>query len=360
MPRPGGAGRPEASGRYDLVPGDEGYDALADLWSRLARPCSMLATVSALTGLSRPATGELLGSVVATSPEAERLLDELPRTIRSLATAIDAQAERCIGELRGPVLWSETLSARASSFGDPDLYICATPSRAYDIDQNRVLVAALLAVRDAARDAVEHTGGHQRYQEAEVRAAIRNGNDAARFVEHPSLARVKRSKPTPRALKRTRTGKKRTAYEPALAVLDRVAEPLTLDQLRGVCDRRTRAQHALLLGVVHRLERDPGNRLPPFRVESGALWAGPVQYRHPRGAGEASGVAGVVVGDVLVDVPARLGAPDRRRDEAALARRWTAGPVVVATDDADVDRAVALAVARATGHLAVDDAAPSS
>ena len=53
------------------------------------------------------------------------------------------EPQRCIGELRGPVLWSETMSARASSFGDRDLFICATPSRAYDIDENRILVAAL-------------------------------------------------------------------------------------------------------------------------------------------------------------------------------------------------------------------------
>ena len=41
-----------------------------------------------------------------------------------LATAITDAHERCRGELRGPVLWSETLSARASTFGDENLYVC--------------------------------------------------------------------------------------------------------------------------------------------------------------------------------------------------------------------------------------------
>ena len=41
------------------------------------------------------------------------------------------------------MLWSETASARASSFGDGGLFVCTTPSQAYDTDENRVLVPAL-------------------------------------------------------------------------------------------------------------------------------------------------------------------------------------------------------------------------
>jgi hypothetical protein len=343
VPLPGGAGLPSEAGDYPLVPGDDGYDALADLWSRLSRPFNVISTVSVLTGLSRPAVGELVGSVIATSPEAERLLDVFPRTIRSLATSMGTQAERCIGALRGPVLWSETLAARASSFGDPDLYICATPSRAYDIDENRVLVAALLAVRDAAQDAVEHAGGRQRYQDRAVQAAIRNGNDAARFAEHPSLARVSRQKPSPRALKRTRSGKKKTSYEPAVQMLERAADPLSLDQVRDVCDRRTRAQHLLLMRLVHRLEV-LGGRLPAFRAEQSSLYAGPVQYHHPRRANERGGLAGIVVGQLLIDVPDRLGDQDRASAAAALAARAGGRASLVVVDDDDVELAVGRAV----------------
>ncbi len=41
------------------------------------------------------------------------------------------------------------MSARASSFGDEGLFVCATPSRAYDVDENQVLVAG--ADRDRPR-----------------------------------------------------------------------------------------------------------------------------------------------------------------------------------------------------------------
>lgn len=343
MPLPGGAGLATSSDDYPLQPGDDGYDALADLWSRLSRPFSVVSTVSVLTGLSRPAVGELVGTVIATSPEAERLLEEFPRTVRSLATSMGTQAERCIGALRGPVLWSETLAARASSFGDPDLYICATPSRAYDIDENRVLVAALLAVRDAGHDALEHIGGRQRYQDPLIRTAIRNSHDAARFAEHPSLTRVARGKPSPRAIKRTRSGKKKASYEPALQMLERAADPLSIEQVRAVCDRRTRAQHLLLMRLVHRLEAR-GGHLPPFRAELASLYAGPVQFHHPRRAAERGGLAGIVVGQLLVDVPDRLGSDDRSAAEAALARRAGSLASMVVMGDDDVEAAVARAV----------------
>lgn|GEM_PF-794046 len=332
---------------YALVPGDDGYDAFDDLWSRLSTPFNVLATVSVLTGLSRPAVGELIGSVVATSDETERLLDEFPRTIRSLATSMKTQAERCIGELRGPVLWSETLAARASSFGDEDLFVCAAPSRAYDIDENRVLVSALLAVRDAGRGAVEHIGGHRRYQDPVVRAAIRNANDAARFSEHPSLARVTRGKPSMRALKRTRTGKKKASYEPAVLTLERVAHPLSTDDVRQLCDRRTAAQHKVLMHLVHRLEAG-GSRLPPFRAEGQSLYAGPVQYHHGARAADRNGLAGIVVGQVLVDVPDRLADPDRVAGEAALGARAGNRRHVLVVDEDDIDRAIALAIDLAT------------
>jgi hypothetical protein len=343
VPLPGGAAELRVDHDYELRPGDADWDALTDLWGRLSRPFNVLSTVSAVTGLSRPAVGELVGSVLATSPEAERLLDEFPQTIRSMATSMSTQAERCIGALRGPVLWSETLAARASSFGDPDLYVCAAPSRAYDIDENRVLVAALLAVRDAAHDALEQIGGHLRSQDPLVRQAIRNGNDAARFAEHPSLTRVTRGKPSPRALKRTRSGKKKSSYDPAIRMLERVADPLSLEQIRGVCDRRTRAQHDLLMRLVHQLEHR-GGQLPPFRAESSSLWSGPVQYHHPARAHERGGLAGIVVGQLLVDVPDRLTSTDREAATAALAARAGGRPSMVVLADDDVERVVGRAI----------------
>lgn len=326
---------------FDLDPGDEGYDPFDDLWSRLARPMEVASTVSALLGLPVKEVQQLAGIKIAASPEADRLLDTFPRTIRSLATSMKQSAERCIGSLRGPVLWSETISARAASFGNPDVFVCQTPSRAYDIDENRVLVWALLQVREAAERATE--GTHSRYDDRVMKAVRRNGNDAARFAEHPSLSAVARERPKLRALKRTRMGRKRDAYGPALDCLDRAAEPLTAQDVRLLCDERTRVQHEVLMKICHRLERH-GNRLPEFRVERGALYSGPVQYYHGRRLGDRDKMSGIVIGNLLVDVPDRIHDPSRSRAEALLQSRAAGHKIAVVMDDDDIDAAVATAI----------------
>lgn len=318
-----------------------------ELYFRLARPFDVVATVAALTGITPIAAGQIVGSALASGPEARRLLATMSSTVRSLATSLQTHNERCIGELRGPVLWSETMSARASSFGDRDLFVCATPTRAYDIDENQVLVAALKIVSDGARAATEHArGGHS---DPLLDAARRAGHEAGRWLDHPSLSDVSRKRPGARAIRRTRSGKHRSTYEPALAVLERSSEPLGVDDVAAWRDQRTRAQHHVLIGLVHRLERG-GRRLPDFRVERGALLAGPVQYHHPRRLGDHDTVSGITVGRLLVDVPVRLHDPDRERAEAELAGRNGGRPTMVIMDDADLDRAVALAIELASAR----------
>lgn len=313
----------------------------AQLWDRLARPFDVVSSVSALVGLPPVATAQFIGSAVARSPEAQLLLASMPATVRSLATSIRAQHERCVGELRGPVLWSETMSARASSFGDRDLFICATTRRAYDGDENQVLVAALKAVTDGARDATERMKGAT--GDPLLDASRRAGVEASRWLEHPSLADVARQRPTVRAVRRTRSGKHRATYEPALAMLRRAGNPLGADDIAHWRDQRTRAQHHVLMALVRRLEGE-GRELPPFRVERGALLAGPLQFHHNRRLGDRSTVSGITIGRLLVDVPLRLHDPDRLRAERELADRSGGRPTRVILQESDIDAAVEQAI----------------
>jgi hypothetical protein len=326
------------------VPGTPGTPVDPDfeeLYARLARPFDVTTTVAALVGLSPVAVGQVVGSALASGPEAQHLLATMPRRVRSLATSLQTHHERCIGELRGPVLWSETMSARASSFGDRDLFVCATPTRAYDIDENQVLVAALRTVVDGSRAATEHVQAP--IGDPLLDAARRAGTDAMRWLEHPSLSGISRRRPGARALRRTRAGKHRAVYEPALAMLERASEPLPGAVIAAWRDQRTRAQHHVLAGIVRRLERE-GRRLPEFRVERGAVLAGPVQYHHNRRLGDHVTVSGITIGRLLVDVPARLHDPDRTRAEAELAGRSGGRPSMVIMHESDIDRAVARAV----------------
>ncbi|MEZ5168873.1 MAG: hypothetical protein R2695_21200 [Acidimicrobiales bacterium] len=201
-------------------------DATQELWNRLARPFDTATTVDALLGLSPDVVEQLVGVLVATCDEAEALLDSLPRTLRKLKTSIGSNNERCIGELRGPVQWSETLAAQGSSLGNRDVFVCASTRRAYDIEENQVLVGALRAVVDAGagvdRVPVES------FEDDGLRRARHNAKVARRFLDHRTLEAVSdKGRPSARALKRTRSGKSAAVYRPALAMLQRVDEPLS-------------------------------------------------------------------------------------------------------------------------------------
>jgi hypothetical protein len=235
------------------------------------------------------------------------------------------------------------MSARASSFGDPDLFVCSTPSRAYDIDENQVLVYALHELREAARLA-EEAAGVRALDDPFLRSVRRNGADAARYLDHPSLRNVTKKRPTSRAIKRTRSGKHRKSYDAALAMFERALHPLSADEVRAWCDERTTAQHWVLMGLIERLESH-GGRLPDFRAEKGALYAGPVQYHHARHLGARDELSGVVIGQLLVDVPDRLNDPNRKRAEDALRARSRGRRTMVVMDDDDLDAAVDRAIA---------------
>lgn len=314
-------------------------EVFARLHSRLARPYEVIGTLSALVGEAPAAITQGVGLALATSHEAQVLLDGMPTTVRSLATSLQAHNQRCIGELRGPVMWSETMSARASSFGDRDLFICATPSRAYDVDENRVLVAALRIVRDAGRDATDRATGP--LEDPVLRLARKVGSGAGRWLDHPSLSSISMVRPNPRSLRRTRSGKHRKTYQPALDLLDRAADPISADEAFGWCRPIVHRRHRLLMGIVDRLEQDGRRQVPAFRAERGALLAGPLVF-HP-GRHDGAGLSGVLLGPLLLDVVSDR-TLDRAGAEAELDPRSGGRPTMIVTDEADVDRALLRAV----------------
>lgn len=324
-----------------------GLEPTAELWRRLARPFDLGGTVDALLGLSPDVVEQLAGVLLATCDEAERLIGGMPKTLRNLKTAIGSNTERCYGALRGPVQWSETFAAQASSYGSRDVYVCSSPRRDYDIDENRVLVGALRAVANAGShiDKVEEDS----YEDDGLRRARHNARIARRYLDHRSLEGVRLDGlPTRRALKRTRGGKHVSSYRAALEMLERVSEPLSLEELAPYCDRRTRVQHGVLLGIIDELEAR-GLRVPSLRAESGSLFAGPVEYIHPRRRGDRSRVHGILIGNVLVDVPERLKHRDRVQALAELEARAQGRRVVTVTDVDDIAVAVDVAIVAARG-----------
>ncbi len=153
-----------------------------------------------------------------------------------------------------------------------------------------------------------------------------SAGEAAHWLDHPSLSPITRTRVGPaRALRRTRSGKHRKPYQPALDLLDRAAEPLTADQVGRWCDRRTRAQHHVLIGLVDRLEGAAAASSPTSGRSGAPCSPDPMQYHHGRGLGDRRTVSGIVVGPLLLDVPRRTGTTDSGAggDGTLPTKRWT-------------------------------------
>jgi len=265
-------------------------DATIELWSRLARPFDPSGAVEAFTGLHPSAARQLVGASLATSHEANDLLDRMHDIVRSLAVATTSSPMRTTGEVRGPVLWSETAAARAASPGASDVFICASPVKAYDTDENRVLVSALTAIRQAAR--ASDPTGHAHGDDV-IRRARHNGTRAIRALEHRTLTSVPVHNPTARALRKARTGQRARNYRHAVAVIQRSVDPVAVSDVVARCDEHTHRQHRLVLALLDRLGE------PTVRVEAGTLRAGALRFVPAHRA--EGGPHGILLDGVPVD-----------------------------------------------------------
>lgn len=266
--------------------------------ARLLRPYDPARVAAGLLGLPLGAGRQLVGGVLATSDEAEDLLEAIPRIFRSMAVSTTDRPERCHGELRGPVLWSETMSARSASAGDPGLFMCATTSRAYDTVENRVLKAALVAIESAGRDA---QFGTALAGEPVVRRARHNQARARRYLEHQTISGVPLSRITGRDMRRTRAGHRRHTYDPAIAMMIRLREPLRAPHLEAYAPRALARQHDLLAATLHALDDRTDERLP-LRCDGEGLVCGPLRYSHREGVT----LQGAVIADAG-DIHAAIG-----------------------------------------------------
>ena len=189
----------------------------------------------------------------------------MPKTVRSLARR-QTRARALHRRAARPGAVERDLSARASSFGDEGLFVCKTPARAYDIDENRVLVAALAMIRDAALVA-EHNRPRAGVDEV-IRGPAQRQRGQPR-IEHRRSPRVTRDRPTARAIK-AHPGRARD-YQPAVSV-DRGERRSRRRRPRWSPVRRARAASSgVLLALADRLRAHR-------RVHGATLRAGALRY----------------------------------------------------------------------------------
>ena len=311
-------------------------DATVELWHRLVRPFDPAAAVEALTGLQPNTAKQVVGIGLATSPAADLLLDHMHETVRSLAIATTDSPSRCEGEIRGPVLWSETMAARASSPGANNVFICSSPVKAYDTAENQVLRYALTRIKNAARDA--SLPGNAHAEDDMVRRARFNGTRAIRSLEHRTLAAVSNVRPTGRAVQKTRIGNRSRTYRPAVSLLEFAQEPVDPETIAEYCDDHTRRQHGLLLAIADRLQ------LGPFRVHGQWLSNKGLRYIHRHRSED--GMYGVLLRNLLLDVPDPANGVDAARAEQNLIARSQNHPVLIVEAPQDIDMAIRLTTRR--------------
>lgn len=324
--------------RVDVDPNDPNASTRL-LWQQLARPIPIPEVALALFGLPFAVSRQLSGALLATSEEAETLLAAMPKLLRGLSITTVQSAVRCQGEIRGPVLWAETMSARSGTAGSTDVFICLTAERAYDTPQNRVLVSALTAIKKAA-DAADPVA-RQAYNDEVLLRARANGTEARHFLDHRTMRGVSRKRIDGRTINKTRVGSRNDTYVPALALLDRAKSPVSLQHLLSFSDPRTAWQHWVIMALAARL-RARGVPLPVYRATpSGDLRAGRLTYRHPATAAASDNpLHGILFERLLIDVPDPIDHPARAHAQEQLAARAHGRVPVLVTGEADIDRAI--------------------
>lgn len=264
----------------------------AALWDALSRPCEIPRAAEALLGISHSAAQVMTAALFVSSPEVDDLLESLPSAMRALSISSAQHLELCHGEVRGPIQWGETISARASSAGDPDYFMCSSPQRAYDTAENRILVAALTEIARAAR--VVDVGSLRDKDTPFTRHIRRNGAQARRYLEHRALSAVPRGRASSRDRARTRAGTRRRVYRPALDALARLSDPLTADEVELVADIVTVGLHAVAYAALIAL-RQEGQALAPLRVRDRMISSGPFLFAHPRARVPIGSPTGVLI-----------------------------------------------------------------
>jgi len=274
--------------------------ALELIWQRMSRPFNLVQAVPALTGIPPSEVADLVTLHLAISDEADALLETVPKMTRNLASTTVSEMDRCVGNMRGPVMWAETLTARANTFGADDVFVCAAPKRDHNTSENRTLISALELIARANR-AINSASAGIFDADAQTRI-LANATAARKLLRSRELAGIRSTRVNNREVHKVAGGRRSQQYATALNMLQRRAEPLRGGELHALCDGKTMGQHHALVLVMASLQRR-GLAVPQFRCESGELVAGRLRYRNWHNA-TSSGNHGVLVDQVLVDSPA--------------------------------------------------------
>lgn len=300
----------------------------AEIWSRRTRGSHTVAFATSLTGISASKLNNFVSVSLAASDEASRLLDDMESLFRTMATTIGTQSERCVNSIRGPVLWAETITARANALGNDDVFVCGTSSRSFDTVENRVLAAALESIAKAEKVLRGPGRDDVALPDDVCERALRSAMLAKKWRNGPRLAEVSTRRLSGREMAHLKGSRRLARMSAVVAVRDRQAEPFEPSHIVEMSDSWTREFHDFVVSTVAELSKHM--RLPhKLTCFEGAIWAGPVSFRHPAAAG------GAPVGLALRGIP--LLPPSSVTEGSPWEGELPAGGILV-TSKRDVER----------------------
>lgn len=311
------------------------------VWNRLSRPFNLVHVIPALCGVPPAHVADLIVLHVALSSEAAALVQATPELLRHLTSSTTIATERVVGAITGPVIWAETLTARANGGGAEDVFVCGSPERDFSTPENRILAAALqMIVRASTRldsDAAQET------LRSDQRDTIRTRGDLARrLLQNNHLKMLRTNRPSPRDVTSARQGRHGAQFQPALDMWSRRHEPIHPDELLACTDAVTRGQQRALALVMMAVQRR-GLAVPQFTVLGGELVAGIIRYRNHLRSTQA-GNHGVLLGNVLVDGASDPSPAARRQAIASLEARSGDRVYCLVTSEAEAEVAADLAL----------------
>lgn len=184
------------------------------IWHHLspaARPEQQVLEALALLQLPSEDVAKLGRVHFLLSKEVGALVESLPGLARRMATTTSAEEEWSAERIRGPIQWSKTFAARAAT-GSPNMYVTAPAHRAYQTPENELLAFVLDAVVTTSR----RSGWYGRAAEEAGRLVQERVSSVEKWLQSRSLLEVERRPPTPRSIRRVRSGRHRRRYSSVL------------------------------------------------------------------------------------------------------------------------------------------------
>lgn len=299
------------------------------LWSAFEPEAQQRSRLSVLCGVPPQLADDVMLLAMARSRPAVGLIGRSDELLRSLAHQTVVATERCVGHVRGPILWSETITAWASGVGVDDVFVCTSPRRDFDVVENRLVVWLLRRLVAAGR----RTSGDGRvYFTPEILERVTShGRAAQQLLGHRHLRTVTVRKPTGKEMRMVRKSRHHAAYATAVRLAERVPSPFEADEVRALCTQTTVEHHRVMAAIGDALA-SRGQAVPMLRIRGDMVELGPLRYRNPAIYPDrrVSGRSGMFWGDARV-----LTVADEPKDEDRLPDGTPRPQVTIgSTDDA--------------------------